>query len=108
MQHLASFRRCPNTTQILATPAHNQTLERSVIDDFNQKLAAKVAIFEVEHPAVRTMILAHLKRGADACMQAKIYLWDSHAVFTAILDDLPKYGFVNNATAFGETGDFWG
>ncbi|KAF7966559.1 hypothetical protein HWV62_37885 [Athelia sp. TMB] len=75
---------------ILATTVHNQTLERSVIDDFNQKLAAKVAVFELEHPA------------------AKIYLWDSHAVFTTILDDLPKYGFVNNATAFGETGDFWG
>ncbi|KAF7977303.1 hypothetical protein HWV62_4281 [Athelia sp. TMB] len=80
----------PVLVHMLANPASDQALEKTVIAAFNKKLAAKIATFEFEHPGIKT------------------YLWDSNAAFTTILDDLPKYGFVNNATAFGDTGDFWG
>ncbi|KAF7966558.1 hypothetical protein HWV62_37883 [Athelia sp. TMB] len=78
---------------MLASPASNQTLLRIVTDEFNKKLAEKVDAFEVEHPDF---------------VQSSVYFWDAHAVFTDILDDLPKYGFDADPTAYGGANDFWG
>lgn len=34
-------------------------------------------------------------------------MWDSYAAFTPILDNPTAYGF-NDATSYGQSGDFWG
>lgn len=74
---------------MLAQPTSSQTLEKSVIADFNTKLAARIAGFKANNTGVTT------------------WLWDSNSAFTTILDAPTQFGFVD-AVSFGSTGDFWG
>ncbi|KDQ26465.1 carbohydrate esterase family 16 protein [Pleurotus ostreatus PC15] len=69
---------------------HARLAEKTVIQGFNSKLAAKIAAFKANHTGVET------------------YTWDSSATFTRILDSPTTYGF-RDATTFGDgTGIFWG
>ncbi|KAF7431070.1 hypothetical protein PC9H_006788 [Pleurotus ostreatus] len=69
---------------------HARLAEKTVIQGFNTKLAAKIAAFKANHTGVET------------------YTWDSSATFTRILDSPTTYGF-RDATTFGDgTGIFWG
>ncbi|KAJ3546050.1 hypothetical protein NM688_g5554 [Phlebia brevispora] len=74
---------------MLAEAASAQALEKSVIADFNSKLADRVSWFQGNNTGVET------------------WLWDSNAAFTTVLNDPQAYGFVD-ATSYGNTGDFWG
>ncbi|KAF4569516.1 hypothetical protein EYR36_009309 [Pleurotus pulmonarius] len=75
---------------MLAQGASAQSAEKTVLQGFNTKLAAKIAAFKVNHTGVQT------------------YTWDSSATFTRILDSPTTYGF-KDATTFGDgTGIFWG
>ncbi|KAJ8695466.1 hypothetical protein PTI98_008067 [Pleurotus ostreatus] len=75
---------------MLAQEASAQSAEKTVIQGFNTKLAAKIAAFKANHTGVET------------------YTWDSSATFTRILDSPTTYGF-RDATTFGDgTGIFWG
>ncbi|KAJ7624134.1 hypothetical protein B0H17DRAFT_963972 [Mycena rosella] len=82
---------------MLAQSAAAQALEKSVIADFNTKLAAKIAAFKAANSGART------------CPPALVttWLWDANAAFTTILNTPTQYGFVD-AVSFGNTGDFWG
>ncbi|GJE94700.1 hypothetical protein PsYK624_108710 [Phanerochaete sordida] len=74
---------------MMAAGAAAQAQEAAVIKGYNAKLAQRVQWFRGNNTAV------------------KAWLWDSHAVFTAILNDPTTYDFVDN-TSFGQPGDFWG
>ncbi|KAJ7192657.1 hypothetical protein GGX14DRAFT_537723 [Mycena pura] len=72
----------------LSNSAASQALLKSVITDFNTRLASRVASFKASNAGVTT------------------WLWDSNSVFTTILSAPTKFGFVD-AVSFGNTGDFW-
>ncbi|KAG9224196.1 hypothetical protein CCMSSC00406_0004695 [Pleurotus cornucopiae] len=75
---------------MLAQAASAQSAEKTVIQGFNTKLAAKIAAFKANHTGVET------------------YTWDSSATFTRILNSPTTYGF-RDATTFGDGTDiFWG
>ncbi|KAJ7020723.1 hypothetical protein C8F04DRAFT_1143061 [Mycena alexandri] len=77
------------TPLIAAEGTVAQALLKSVITDFNTRLAARVASFKTANAGVKT------------------WLWDSNTVFTTILSAPTQFGFVD-AVSFGNTGDFWG
>ncbi|KAK7058179.1 carbohydrate esterase family 16 protein [Favolaschia claudopus] len=74
---------------MLAQSTSSQALEKSVIQGFNTKLAAKISAFKANNTGVTT------------------WTWDSNAAFTTILNSPTQYGFVD-AVSYGNTGDFWG
>jgi len=74
---------------MLAQPSSAQLLEKSVIEDYNQKLLGKISVLKETYSGVRTRV------------------WDSYKVFDTILNDPSKYGFVDSVS-YGATGDFWG
>ncbi|KAG6889522.1 hypothetical protein C0995_000403 [Termitomyces sp. Mi166 len=65
------------------------SLLASVIAGFNGKLITKSASFKANNTGVTT------------------YFWDSHAQFSAILDDPSDYGFIDNSTIGSNSGAFW-
>lgn len=78
------------TPLMLAQSASAQALEKSVINTFNTKLAAKIKTFQSSNSGVKT------------------FIYDSHAQFTTMLNSPKTYGF-QDATSFGSaTTDFWG
>ncbi|KAJ7663206.1 hypothetical protein DFH06DRAFT_345675 [Mycena polygramma] len=77
------------TPLIAAEGAAAQTLLKSVIADFNTRLAARVASFKAANSGTTT------------------WLWDSNKAFAAILASPTQFGFVDG-TSFGNPGDFWG
>ncbi|KAF7333736.1 CBM1 domain-containing protein [Mycena venus] len=77
------------TPLIIQEGASAQALLKSVIADFNTRLASRVASFKASNAGVTT------------------WLWDSNSVFTTILSAPTQFGFVD-AVSFGGTGDFWG
>ncbi|KAJ7085535.1 hypothetical protein C8R44DRAFT_721645 [Mycena epipterygia] len=77
------------TPLIIAEGTAAQAQLKSVIDDFNTRLAARVSSFKGNNTGVTT------------------WLWDSNAFFTTILSAPTQFGFVD-AVSFGNTGDFWG
>ncbi|KAJ7627131.1 hypothetical protein FB45DRAFT_991263 [Roridomyces roridus] len=77
------------TPQFAANGAADQAILKSVIDDFNTRLATHVASFKAQNSGVTT------------------WIWDSNSVFTTILANPTAFGFVD-AISFGNTGDFWG
>ncbi|KAJ7474110.1 hypothetical protein FB451DRAFT_1466641 [Mycena latifolia] len=74
---------------MLAQSAASQALEKTVLADFNAKLAAQITAFKANNSGVTT------------------WLWDANAAFTTILNAPTQFGFVD-AVSFGNTGDFWG
>jgi phospholipase/lecithinase/hemolysin len=74
---------------MIARGTSETSVEKVVITDFNQKLAAAAAAFKANHTGVST------------------WWYDSNTAFTTILDNPTQYGFVD-ATSYGSTGDFWG
>lgn len=40
-------------------------------------------------------------------VQIEVWLWDSNAAFTTVLDSPQAYGFIDNIS-YGVAGDFWG
>ncbi|KAF8915393.1 hypothetical protein CPB85DRAFT_1432997 [Mucidula mucida] len=75
---------------MLAQSASAQASENTVIQDFNAKLTTRANNLESTHAGVNT------------------FIWDSHAIFTRILDSPTTYGF-KDATSFGTGSDiFWG
>ncbi|KAH8103480.1 hypothetical protein BXZ70DRAFT_889104 [Cristinia sonorae] len=74
---------------MLAQAASAQTLEKSVINTFNAKLASRVSAFQAANAGVKT------------------WQFDSNTVFNTVLDSPQSFGFVD-ATSFGGAGDFWG
>jgi len=74
---------------MLAQSTDAQALEKSVIIDFNTRLASRVTQFGKNNTGVQT------------------WLWDSNTAFTTVLNDPTAYGFVD-AVSYGNTGDFWG
>ncbi|KAF9037784.1 hypothetical protein BDZ89DRAFT_1061372 [Hymenopellis radicata] len=75
---------------MLAQPASSQALENTVIQGFNAKLVTRANNLKSTHAGVKT------------------FIWDSHAIFTRILDSPTTYGF-KDATSFGTGSDiFWG
>ncbi|KAJ7061257.1 hypothetical protein C8F01DRAFT_160319 [Mycena amicta] len=66
-----------------------QALLKSVIADFNTRLATHIASFKAANSGTTT------------------FLWDSNAAFTTILANPTQFGFVDN-TSFGAANDFWG
>ncbi|KAJ6538082.1 hypothetical protein B0H19DRAFT_1270449 [Mycena capillaripes] len=77
------------TPLIIAEGASAQALLKSVIADFNTRLASRVASFKASNAGVAT------------------WLWDSNTVFATILKSPTQFEFVD-AVSFGDTGDFWG
>ncbi|KAJ7249697.1 hypothetical protein C8J57DRAFT_1189124 [Mycena rebaudengoi] len=77
------------TPLIIQQGAAAQALLKSVIADFNTRLAARVASFKANNAGVTT------------------WLWDSNTVFATILKNPTQFGFVD-AVSFGNPGDFWG
>ncbi|KAJ7772218.1 hypothetical protein B0H16DRAFT_1714430 [Mycena metata] len=77
------------TPLVAAEGTAAQALLKSVIADFNTRLAARVASFKSANAGVTT------------------WLWDSNTVFTTILNAPTQFGFVD-AVSFGNPGDFWG
>ncbi|KAM5537865.1 hypothetical protein V8D89_008341 [Ganoderma adspersum] len=73
---------------ILTRNATDQALQKTVVTDYNSKLASRAQSFASSHWGVRHRV------------------WDSNSAFNVVLDDPTKYGFVDN-TSFGQTGDFW-
>ncbi|KAG6886667.1 hypothetical protein C0992_002885 [Termitomyces sp. T32_za158] len=61
----------------------------SVIRDFNAKLLTKATQLEANDTDVT------------------IYIWDSHALFSTILDSPTAYGFVDNSTIGSSSDAFW-
>ncbi|OBZ69541.1 hypothetical protein A0H81_10141 [Grifola frondosa] len=74
---------------MIAQGASAQAAEKTVIDDFNSKLATRVSSLQSQNSGVQT------------------WLWDSNAAFTTVLNNPTAYGFIDN-TSYGGTGDFWG
>jgi phospholipase/lecithinase/hemolysin len=75
---------------MLARPVWEQAIKKAVILGYNSKLWKRIEWFERKHSDVT------------------VWRWDSHAVFTAILDNPGKYGF-RDATSHGRSsGHFWG
>lgn len=74
---------------MLAESTSAQALEKSVIADFNTRLASRITQFGKNNTNVQT------------------WLWDSNAAFTTVLNSPTTYGFVDNIS-YGNTGDFWG
>ncbi|KAI0060552.1 hypothetical protein BV25DRAFT_1807045 [Artomyces pyxidatus] len=74
---------------MLAQSTSAQALEKSVIADYNTKLASRAANLTSTHAGV------------------KAWLYDANTAFTTILNSPQTYGFVD-ATSYGNTGDFWG
>ncbi|KIJ45101.1 carbohydrate esterase family 16 protein [Sphaerobolus stellatus SS14] len=74
---------------MLAEPTSAQALEKSVIADFNTRLAANVNTFQAANSGVKT------------------WLYDSNAAFTTILNSPQTYGFAD-ATSYGNANSFWG
>ncbi|KAL0566559.1 hypothetical protein V5O48_015450 [Marasmius crinis-equi] len=66
------------------------TLEGSVINTFNSKLASQVSSFKANHTGVTT------------------YIYDSYASFAKILDNPTAYGFRDNSTYGSGSDIFWG
>jgi len=78
------------TPLMLAQSASAQALEKSVINTFNTKLAAKIKAFQSANSGVKT------------------FIYDSHTQFTTMLNSPKTYGF-QDATSFGSAKtDFWG
>lgn len=75
--------------QMLALPKNTTATLKPTIVDFNTKLSQRLAAFKLAHPS-------------------RIWQYDVYKVFNTILDHPKQYGFVDNTTAYGETGDFWG
>ncbi|KAF8874987.1 hypothetical protein BD779DRAFT_1450461 [Infundibulicybe gibba] len=73
---------------MLAQAASAQAIEKTVIDTFNSKLAAKASAFKSANSGVQT------------------WIWDSNAAFKTILNSPKTYGFTD-ATSYGATGNFW-
>ncbi|KAI0060553.1 hypothetical protein BV25DRAFT_1839600 [Artomyces pyxidatus] len=76
-------------TQMLAQDTSAQALEKTVIADYNEKLAKRATTLRLTHPGVKT------------------WIFDSNTAFTTILNDPTKYGFAD-ATSFGNATSFWG
>jgi len=74
---------------MLAQPASAQSLEKTVIKDFNSQLTSAITKFKSGNSNVRT------------------WVWDSNTAFSTILDNPSAYGF-SSATSYGGTNDFWG
>jgi len=74
---------------MLQQPINSRAKEKTIIADFNSKLASKISAFQAANGGSRT------------------WLWNSNAAFTTVLDSPTKYGF-KDATSYGKTGDFWG
>ncbi|KAJ7166386.1 hypothetical protein C8R43DRAFT_985757 [Mycena crocata] len=77
------------TPLVIQSGPATQAQLKSVIDDFNTRLASRVASFKANNTSV------------------EIWLWDSNSVFTTILNAPTQFGFVD-AVSFGNTGNFWG
>ncbi|KAM6502927.1 hypothetical protein JOM56_002904 [Amanita muscaria] len=76
--------------RMLAKSVSDQEKERSIIAGFNDKLQTRIDRFKGNHADVR------------------VWHWDSHTVFTSILDDPTSYGF-QDATSYGDNPSyFWG
>lgn len=80
--------------------------EKSVITDFNTKLANKVLAFQDAHHGVRQIWYNSTSNSLNS-LQSQTWLWDSNAAFTAVLNSPTSYGF-KDATSYGAIGDFWG
>jgi hypothetical protein len=97
---------------MLAQPASSRATEKTVIADFNRKLAAKIIEFKRSNSGVSVLRSffrrSHLNGLGYAGKKVSTWLWDANAAFTTVLDDPTKYGF-KDATSYG-TGDdiFWG
>ncbi|KIL53904.1 carbohydrate esterase family 16 protein, partial [Amanita muscaria Koide BX008] len=76
---------------VRARGVESQDTERAVIQGYNDKLLTRITNFGQNHPDVRT------------------WFWDSHAAFTAILDDPARYGF-RDVTSWNpiDPAYFWG
>lgn len=93
---------------MLAQAASAQSAEKTVIQGFNTKLAAKIAAFKANHTGVSTMFRFRFGATLKDSRQVETYTWDSSATFTRILNSPTTYGF-KDATTFGDgTGIFWG
>ncbi|KAJ6522340.1 hypothetical protein DFH09DRAFT_1330623 [Mycena vulgaris] len=77
------------TPLVIQQGAAAQAQLKSVINDFNTRLATRVSSFKANNTGVTT------------------WLWDSNSAFTTILSAPTQFGFVD-AVSFGNTGDFWG
>jgi hypothetical protein len=97
---------------MLAQPASSRATEKTVIADFNRKLAAKINEFKRSNSGVSVLrsfsASVNLTGLGYAGKKVSTWLWDANAAFTTVLDDPTKYGF-KDATSYG-TGDgiFWG
>ncbi|KAG6893252.1 hypothetical protein C0992_010731, partial [Termitomyces sp. T32_za158] len=76
-------------SQMTAQGTDATSLLDSVIRGFNAKLLAKAA---------------QLKANSTDVM---IYIWNSHALFSTILDNPTAYGFVDNSTIGSSSDAFW-
>ncbi|KAM6503116.1 hypothetical protein JOM56_000059 [Amanita muscaria] len=76
---------------VRARGVESQDTEKAVIQGYNDKLLTRISNFGQNHPDVRT------------------WFWDSHAAFTAILDDPARYGF-QDVTSWNPVDPtyFWG
>ncbi|KAJ7208640.1 hypothetical protein GGX14DRAFT_551302 [Mycena pura] len=77
------------TPLVISSGGAAQAQLKSVISDFNTRLASRVSAFKATNAGVTT------------------WVWDSNTVFTTILSAPTQFGFVD-AVSFGNTGDFWG
>ena len=68
---------------MLSQAASAQALEKSVIDDFNTRLASHATAFAAANPGATT------------------YYYDSNTEVNSILDNYAEYGFTDN-TSYGD------
>ncbi|KAM5537864.1 hypothetical protein V8D89_008340 [Ganoderma adspersum] len=73
------------TPHMLAKSASARSLQKSVMDGYNYRLAVRVHSWAAKYPGV------------------KAHIWDANVGFNNVLNDPKKYGF-KNVTAVG---DFW-
>ncbi|KAG8987594.1 hypothetical protein FRB94_002622 [Tulasnella sp. JGI-2019a] len=73
---------------MLAEPAASQAGEKTVINEFNLQLAARVAKFDLSQKGVKALY------------------YDSHTRVTEILDNPTKYGFIDNTTYGTDATDY--
>lgn len=78
-------------------------LYKKNIEIFNENLAQHVSAFQAKHPEVRTPLP---RANAADEMQGAMMLYDSHALFTKVLDDPCKFGF-RDSSSMDQDGCLW-
>ena len=82
---------------MLAQSASARSLQKSVMDGYNYKLAGRVHSWAAKHPGVSLPLPSTVQSASegthrtDALAQVKAYIWDANVGFNNVLNDPKKY-----------------